>query len=1165
MAVPVGGALASRGLARGRVRIVADVGLVGRPLGDHGDDPVRLRGQVRDPLAVAVRLLVVGALPPGERVSVTREPVPVQVLADVVLERLVRGVAAGRPVAGESDGVPVADPVRVHGHVVGERRVEIVFVSAVRGGVPAVEPVAGNLARVAGRPTGFVGGGRVVGHGPACGCDGRVAAGGRVHVVGERGVDGPQRVYGLRPGGHDDLRPDVRVQRVPVHGVADGHVPVVGVRVRAPTVERAVGPADLAGIPAVGVGLRGRQCDPGAGRIVDLAAGHHVRARVDGLDGHAAVLMRGGALHEVGHLAVGLRFRGPSGVSGRVGRDGTGGIPSVLVVGETVGDGRIDRLEAGLAGLSRGDRPAGAEGRAGERGTDVMLHSMRVGIVLVLVRDAGPAVRAEPGEMRVGAHVRAVEAADEFDALVVSAGAAVNVGESGHTTQPLRRRTVVQQEIDGHIHVRAGRGMQVPLAIRCHELTCRWDINQRAEVLAVHGDPGVEPPLRAGGVAPLSHMVQDQVRAILVRLVHGGQNLAGVCLVLFRGIPVRFDGEAVHVSDLVRGKTINCGELEIAVLRGGDFTVLQIMHSQAGSGFVRHRPHRSGGLGIGGLDGVLLAVLTGGHAAGRIRRVLIVGQLVGAGEGHIIQKIALGGVEIVDGLETEPGGGLPVRDDVVALIGLPLVVMMPAVPVRDPRADGLGLLAYLVAGLAVRGHSGHLDGCAVDDDLHLVDVVLAQAGVLQPDLVQCAGDGGEVLVDGASGFGRDHFRVGVAVRAVLLEFDRFRAVLQSALVLAAFLVGPPCKFGLVETGPVRPGGEIGVGVFRVPHVLAVVRVDARVCVRHVAWRVNGLPSAVGQVFEITIDQMVRQACVRVRDVLHAARGTGFGGFDGGGVVRGLAGRLVGVLVVGQFVRFGEHDVVEQVAAGRVHAGYLPEREPGDGLACGDRVVADVVAEVVLAGLVAERVGRVRGDGGGLLADLVAVLVRAGAGHFDGLLVAGRAYHDLHLVKVDAVAARVVELDPVERAGRGGDVLVDRGAFLACAQFAHLGGFAGGLLEFDGVRALFGHGALCLGAGPAESGRVQSAGDVGPFGEVASLSVADPLAAVAVDAGEVVLQALHARVFEVAVDEVVRQFVRGRVRRGLHGTGAGRGRGFGAVGLRPGRDGTRSILSVLVVG
>ena len=288
VAVPVRGAVASRGLARGRVRIVADVGLVGRPLGDHGDDPVRLRGQIRDPLAVAVRLLVVGALPPGERVPVTREPVPAQVLADVVSERLVRRVAAGRPVAGESDGVPVADPVRVHGHVVGERRVEIVSAAAVRGRVPAVEPVAGNLARIARRPAARIGCGRVVGHGLACRGAGRGAALRGVHVVRQGGVDGPQCVYGLRPGGHDDLRPGVRVQRVPVHGVGDGHVPVVGVRVRAPPVERAVGLADLAGIPAVGVYLRGRQCDPGAGRIVDLAAGYGARVG-DGLHLHAAV------------------------------------------------------------------------------------------------------------------------------------------------------------------------------------------------------------------------------------------------------------------------------------------------------------------------------------------------------------------------------------------------------------------------------------------------------------------------------------------------------------------------------------------------------------------------------------------------------------------------------------------------------------------------------------------------------------------------------------------------------------------------------------------------------------------------------------------------------------------------------------------------------------
>ena len=85
------------------------------------------------------------------------------------------------------------------------------------------------------------------------------------------------------------------------------------------------------------------------------------------------------------------------------------------------------------------------------------------------------------------------------------------------------------------------------------------------------------------------------------------------------------------------------------------------------------------------------------------------------------------------------------------------------------------------------------------------------------------------------------------------------------------------KFGLVETGPVHPGGEIGVRVFRVPHVLAVVRVDACVCVRHVAWRVNGLPSAVGQVVESAVDELpwirrggrCRQARDGLADVGHA--------------------------------------------------------------------------------------------------------------------------------------------------------------------------------------------------------------------------------------------------------------------------------------------------------
>ena len=45
------------------------------------------------------------------------------------------------------------------------------------------------------------------------------------------------------------------------------------------------------------------------------------------------------------HGSRGLRLGLLDGVRGRVGRDLAGGILRVLVVGETVGDGRIDRLE----------------------------------------------------------------------------------------------------------------------------------------------------------------------------------------------------------------------------------------------------------------------------------------------------------------------------------------------------------------------------------------------------------------------------------------------------------------------------------------------------------------------------------------------------------------------------------------------------------------------------------------------------------------------------------------------------------------------------------------------------------------------------------------------------------------------------------------------------
>ena len=767
MAVPVGGAVASRGLARGRVRIVADVGLVGRPLGDHGDDPVRLRGQVRDPLAVAVRLLVVGALPPGERVSVTREPVPVQVLADVVLERLIRGATAGRPVAGESDCVPVADPVRVHGHVAGERRVEIVFVSAVRGRVPAVEPVAGNLARVAGRPTGFVGGGRVVGHGLRCGRAGRVAAGGRVHVVRQGGVDGPQCVYGLRPGGHDDLRPDVRVQRVPVHGVADGHVPVVGVRVRAPTVERAVGLADLAGIPAVGVGLRGRQCDPGAGRIVDLAAGYGAR-RGDGLHAHAAVgsgdrpllgavILSGGRVGQ--HPAVvrdGSGFRSGALVGrkpDRAIRPGYGGFgparlgarghlagSAVPVVAEPVGLGEAQIVEDVAV-----DVVAGAyrlEGEAGDRpGGDVRAG---VGLPLPVMVTAGMV------QLGVVAHLRGDDLADvaRLVAVAVDGGSprvlgGFLAGFADHDAHPVEvvpvEAGVLQRPAVGH--ARDGGDVLVDGGARL----------SRDEFRVL--------------VAGLGVLLQFDS---LCDLLPVGSLGLGRLPCEFGGVPSRdwrpgvlIDADVPRVSAVDR---VDDGPVVPRVFGGDTGDQAGRIVERAVDQFGRQT------VGLAG-DGLHLAI--GGGLD--LRRALlgpavrVVAELVGEAEAQVVDDAVIGGGSKSTVLGDAPVGdhraGLSGWDNDRALVGFPVVGMVPRFVAAFRGVHGIGVrvgygphvagpVPVLLAGLGDRGAGqfdrGEMILVGAGEQGHAARVAFGAAGVADAERVAGAGRRVHGLGDGTA-------------------------------------------------------------------------------------------------------------------------------------------------------------------------------------------------------------------------------------------------------------------------------------------------------------------------------------------------------------------------------------------------------------------------------
>ena len=153
---------------------------------------------------------------------------------------------------------------------------------------------------------------------------------------------------------------------------------------------------------------------------------------------------------------------------------------------------------------------------------------------------------------------------------------------------------------------------------------------------------------------------------------------------------------------------------------------------------------------------------------------------------------------------------------------------------------------------------------------------------------------------------------------------------------------------------------------------------------------------------------------------------------------------------------------------------------------------------------------------------------------------------------------------------GVDVLIDGGA-----------GLRGGDLRVHvvvGMGALDLHDAAAtvdirvgLRALPTELGCVETV-DVRPFAAgltVLQFAAVLDVAVRRIDVGEIVFgghvgDELRPLVVEITVDEVVRQAAHVRIRDGLHGTRGGCGRGFGAVGLRLGWDGTRSILSVLVV-
>ena len=319
------------------------------------------------------------------------------------------------------------------------------------------------------------------------------------------------------------------------------------------------------------------------------------------------------------------------------------------------------------------------------------------------------------------------------------------------------------------------------------------------EVLVAAGGVHVLPGERGGGQAAGLHARLSghglRVGADRARIglhIHPGQALP-----LLRDAPLRGVEPAVHGQLVARGpggdglhlgvRSLERGRLRGIRLRiGGHLALvvlLQIMHRQAGSGFVSRESDTARGLGLGGLYGVLLATLIRRDLAGRVGCVLVIGQLVGTGEFDVVHEIAdvVAGPGLIifepfEALEHEYRVLLSFGHLVIAFVRLPLAAMVSGIGVGYLCGDGGGLPAHLVA-MAVRGDAGHLHrrrvGCVgAHEDLHLVGMGGLAAGVLEPDLVQySAVAGGHVLVEAGVVLLGDDLRIRVLGVAILLQFD----------------------------------------------------------------------------------------------------------------------------------------------------------------------------------------------------------------------------------------------------------------------------------------------------------------------------------------------------------------------------------------------------------
>ena len=162
-----------------------------------------------------------------------------------------------------------------------------------------------------------------------------------------------------------------------------------------------------------------------------------------------------------------------------------------------------------------------------------------------------------------------------------------------------------------------------------------------------------------------------------------------------------------------------------------------------------------------------------------------------------------------------------------------------------------------------------------DQDLHLIQIIAAQTGMLQPHLVQGAGRGADVLANTGMRLECAQFTVHVAGMRVPLELDLVRMPLRGPILGSGDLGGIPCESVRIERR--REGDPLNFMGWVVDHPVLAADAPPVIILLVIAILAQDVDS---RIFEVAVDQMVRQAGVGIRDGLDGSAGLGLGGLGG---------------------------------------------------------------------------------------------------------------------------------------------------------------------------------------------------------------------------------------------------------------------------------------------